>query len=396
MASREQPHQILVLGGGYAGMTAALTAARRTRRHGGWVTLVNPSRRFVERLRMHQLASGQKLADHQIPDILAGTGIKFVTGTATAIDPVAQRVSVERAGGEVSLSYDTLVYALGSMTDTSVVAGADNHAFTFTTADGAIGFAAKLVALPAGSTVAVCGGGLTGIEAATEIAETNPHLRVVLLTRDEPGSMMGDRARAYLDRALRRLNIAVRSHVDITKVLPDAVELASGELVPSALRLWVAGVKVNPLAAAAGVTVDEQGRVVTDSSLRSISHPSVYAIGDAAAIRQPYGVIHGTCQSGIPSGAYLAEAVNRQLRGRQPKPFRFGYIHQPLSLGRRDAVIQFTHADDTPRRWLLTGRAAIAYKAFVTSSPLLTYRLAKRMPVPSRLLASKGGRRTSD
>jgi NADH dehydrogenase len=61
MASGTQPHEVLVLGGGYAGMTAALTTARRIRRRGGRVVLVNPLPRFVERLRMHQLAAGQRL-----------------------------------------------------------------------------------------------------------------------------------------------------------------------------------------------------------------------------------------------------------------------------------------------------------------------------------------------
>ncbi|MFD0782973.1 FAD-dependent oxidoreductase, partial [Micromonospora azadirachtae] len=150
---------------------------------------------------------------------------------------------------------------------------------------------------------------------------------------------------------------------------------------------------VAPLAAEAGIATDARGRVITDPTLRSVSHPSVHAIGDAAAIRQSYGVIHGTCQSGIPSGAYIAEAISRRLRGRRPKGFRFGYLHQPVSLGRRDGVIQFTYPDDTPRRWLLTGRPAVLYKEAVTSSPLATFRLARRVPVPSRILAGRGGRR---
>lgn len=386
-------HDIVVLGGGYTGVTAALTTARRTRRHGGRVVLVNPSPRFVERLRMHQLAAGQRLSEHTIPTILGGSGVEFVCGAATSIDAEMRRVSVDTARSTRSLRYDTLVYAIGSRTETLAVPGADQHAYTFSTADEAARFAAEITALPRDATVAVCGGGLTGIEAATELAETNPGLRVVLVSRDEPGSMMGPKARAHLNRALRRLGIQVRSAVDIAKVLPDAVELADGELIPCDARLWTAGVTVAPLATEAGIATDERGRVITDPTLRSVSHPSVHAIGDAAAIRQSYGVVHGTCQSGIPSGAYIAEALGRRLSGKRPKEFRFGYLHQPVSLGRRDAVIQFTYPDDTPRRWLLTGRPAVLYKEAVTSSPLTTFRLARRMPVPSRFLAGRGGRR---
>jgi NADH:ubiquinone reductase (H+-translocating) len=93
-----------------------------------------------------------------------------------------------------------------------------------------------------------------------------------------------------------------------------------------------------------------------------VSHPDIHAIGDAAAIQMAWGQIHGTCQSGIPAGQYTADTISRLLRGKPVKPFRYGYFHQPVSLGRRDAVIQFTHADDTPRRLYLKGRAAIFYK----------------------------------
>ncbi|SNY23687.1 FAD-dependent oxidoreductase [Paractinoplanes atraurantiacus] len=92
--------------------------------------------------------------------------------------------------------------------------------------------------------------------------------------------------------------------------------------------------QASPLAAQAGFTVDDRGRIVTDESLRSISHPHVYAVGDAAHIRQRYGVMHGTCQGGMPTGVHAAMSIARELDGKQPKRFRFGYFHMPVSLGR--------------------------------------------------------------
>jgi NADH:quinone reductase (non-electrogenic) len=391
MSHHTNQHRIVVLGGGYTGMMSAIRMANRTRGDGGQVTVVNPSARFTERLRMHQIATGQQLADVSIPDLLAGTGAEFVEGRATRIDPVAREVRVDTVDGERVLEYDTLVYAIGSATATTTVSGVDAHAYTLNNPSEAARLAARLAEIP-GGTVAVAGGGLTGIEAATEIAESHPGVRVILLTRNAPGSMMSDRARGYLNRALERLGIEVRAGVEVTKVMPDAVELASGELVPVDACLWTTGFVARPLAAEAGYQVDQYGRIVVDSTLRSVSHPSTYAIGDAAAIRQAWGTIHGTCQSGIPSGAYAADAIARRLRGRKVKPFRFGYIHQPVSLGRRDAVIQFTRADDTPRRWFLRGRLAVLYKQFVTSSPPLTYRISKRLNVPAAALAARGGR----
>ncbi|RSO06259.1 FAD-dependent oxidoreductase, partial [Streptomyces sp. WAC 06725] len=134
-------HRIVVLGAGYTGLFSAIRLAHRTRRTGVKITLVNPSSRFVERLRMHQIAAGQELADHRIPDLLAGTGVTFVQGAATAIDPEVRQITVD---GAETLGYDTLVYALGSSTDTGKVPGADTHAFTLNTPETAGRFATRL------------------------------------------------------------------------------------------------------------------------------------------------------------------------------------------------------------------------------------------------------------
>lgn len=386
-----QQTRIVVIGAGYTGMLAALGAARRAkgRVH---VTLINPWERFTERLRMHQIATGQQLAEHRIPDLLTGTGIDFVQGWATGVDTAARTVGVSTADGPVTVDYDTLVYAIGSTTDTAGVAGANAHAYTLNSPKSAQRMAEHLKAADQG-TFLVCGGGLTGIEAAAEIAESYPNVKVTLLSRGEPGAMMGAKARVYLMASLDRLGVTVRAGVEVAKVLPGGVELAGGEFVPGGGTLWTTGVRVAPLAAKAGIVTDETGRIVTDATLRSVSHPEIYAVGDAAAIRQAYGVIHGTCQSGMPTAAHVAENVARQVRGKGLKPFRFGYIHQPVSLGRKDAVIQFTYADDTPRRWMLTGRAAVLYKETVSGSPIKTYGMAKRFAIPARMLGTTGGRR---
>ncbi|MFI6366985.1 NAD(P)/FAD-dependent oxidoreductase [Nocardia sp. NPDC050630] len=383
-------HRIVVIGAGYTGMLAAIRLARRTRKLDVEITLVNPSARFTERLRMHQIATGQELADHQIPEILAGTGVEFVQGWATSIDPEAQRVYVDGTG---TLRYDELIYALGSSTDTSIVPGAADHAWTLNDPRTAHRFSEHLAVVAAnGGTVAVCGGGLTGIEAATEIAESYPGLRVTLISSTEPGAMMGDKARAYLNKTLDRLGIVREVGRAVTKVLPDAVELSGGELVSADLTLWTTGVRVSPLAAQAGIETDARGLIVVDPTLRSVSHPNIHAIGDAAAVRQAWGQIHGTCQSGMPTAAYAADSIARQLQGKKVEPFRFGYFHQPVSLGRKDAVIQFTKADDTPGRFYLTGRAAVLYKESVSSSPLPSFELSKKMTVSVQL--SKGGKAT--
>lgn len=381
-------HRVVVLGAGYTGMLCAIRLAHRTRRDSVRITVVNPSVWFTERLRLHQIAAGQELPGHRVPDLLAGTGVAFRQGRATAIHPDRHTVEIDHAD---VLGYDTLVYALGATTDTAAVPGADRHAHTLDSRGAAMVFAARLDEMEAdGGAVTVCGGGPTGVEAAAEVAECHPGLRVTLVTNGLPGADLGAKARAHLDAALDRLGVTVRTGSPVATVRPDAVELLGGEVVASDACLWTAGVVAAPLAADSGIAVDDRGRLVVDSTLRSVSHPDVHAVGDAAAVRQPWGQLHGTCQSGMPTAAHTADEIARALRGEEPEPFRFGYFHQSLSLGRRDAVTQFTQADGTPRRACFTGRAAAVYKDTVVGSPLWVYRLSRRMNVSVTL--SKGGR----
>ncbi|WP_033328380.1 NAD(P)/FAD-dependent oxidoreductase [Streptomyces yerevanensis] len=389
-AGRATTHRVLILGAGYAGMSAAIQlAARVERREDVQVTLVNAQDRFTERLRLHMTATGQQLAELNIPELLQGTGAQFVRGWVTAVDADAKTVRID---DDRVLHYDTLVYGLGSVADTAAVPGVEDHAYTLNSAQDAEVLADRLARLGSG-TVVIAGSGLTGVEAAAEIAERHPELNVVLLGRAEPGAALTPKAKAYLQSALDRLGVAVRSEVEVVKVLPGSVELAGGESVAADAVLWTSGTRVSPLAAAAGLAVDERGRIVTDTALRSVSHPDVYAVGDAAAIRQGYGVMHGTCQGGMPAGVHAAVSIVRTLKGKQPKPFRFGYYHTPVSLGRHDAVVQFTRPDDSPRKIHLTGRRAAWYKETVSAAPWPTFGRMKKMPA-SGAFWPRGGRFT--
>ncbi|PJN08563.1 FAD-dependent oxidoreductase [Streptomyces sp. CB01635] len=383
-------HHVVILGAGYAGMSAAIQLAARVKgREDVQVTVVNAQERFTERMRLHLTATGQRLAELRIPALLEGTEARFVRGWVTAVDADAKTVRID---DDRVLPYDTLVYGLGGVADTSTVPGVEDHAYTLSSAQDAELLAVRLGRLGSG-TVVVAGSGLTGVESAAEIAERHPELDVVLLGRAEPGATMNPKAKAYVQAALDRLGVRVRAGAEVVKVLSDTVELAGGESIAADVVLWTSGTRVSPLAAAAGLAVDERGRIVTDAALRSVSHPDVYAVGDAAAIRQGYGVMHGTCQGGMPTGVHAALSIECVLKGKQPKPFRFGYYHTPVSLGRGDAVVQFTHPDDSPRRICLTGRMAVRYKEMVTASPWPTYGRMKKMPA-SGAFWPRGGRST--
>lgn len=220
-----------------------------------------------------------------------------------------------------------------------------------------------------GGAFVVCGGGLTGIEVAAELAESYPSLTVTLISRRAPGDWLSPRAQRYLASAFDRLGIRVRSEVRAVEVREDAVVLADGALLPFDGCLWAGGFTVPTLARETGIAVDPAGRVVVDNTLRSVSHPDVYAIGDAAAVSGPWGnCLAMGCRSGGFTGPHVADVIADKLAGRTPRPFAFRYFNECISLGRKDGLIQFLHADQTPHKAILTGRLAARYKEIVLTS----------------------------
>jgi NADH dehydrogenase FAD-containing subunit len=134
------------------------------------------------------------------------------------------------------------------------------------------------------------------------------------------------------------------------------------------------------IAEAAGLALTD-GRIAVGPALRSVSHPGIYAAGDSAASASPAaGRLRMACATSLPTGAYAAGAVLADLRGEEPAPLGFQFSPQRISLGRRDGLVQLVHADDSPRRKIITGRAAAAAKEQVVRSTVRALRLAVRHP----------------
>ena len=352
--------RIVVLGAGYSGQVAARRAARAPEVS---VTLVNDRDTFVERVRLHQLAAGEELRERPLRPMLADTGIRLVVDRVTAVDP--DDTSVVLAGGD-AVPYDTLIYALGSRVDLGSVPGVAEHAHTVAIAEEAARLRDRV---RAGGVLTVVGGGLTGLEAATELAERHPSLKVRLVTAGELGAALSEKGRRHLRRVFGRLGIESRDGVRVSEVRADGVVLSDGEHIPSDIVVWTTGFTVPALAAEAGFAVDEHGRLLVDETARSTSHPDVYAVGDAAAMHMRGGQeLRMACATGLPVAQQAVRAVLARRAGRDPKPFRFRYVNQCISLGRRDGLIQFVNRFDEPREAILTGRLAALYKEAVVRS----------------------------
>ncbi|MFF4695144.1 NAD(P)/FAD-dependent oxidoreductase [Streptomyces chattanoogensis] len=364
-------HHLVVLGAGYAGLAAAKGAARTLRRGDVRITLVNAVGHFVERVRLHQLAAGQQLTDLPLSTLLAGTGIELVVARVTAIDAAARTVRLDSA--PYSLAYDTLVYALGSAAATAAVPGAAAHASAVATYEDAVRLRERT--RDAQGSLVVAGAGLTGIEAATELAEAHPGLTVQLVTDGELGAGLSERGRRYLRAALDRHGVALREHTRVSEVAAHGLVLADGGEIPADAVVWTAGFRVPGLAREAGFAVDARGLLAVDPTLRSLSHPEVFGAGDAVAAYGPDGAASRmSCQTGLPMGAYVAGSVAASLTGRTPKPLRLRYVWQNISLGRRDGLTQFTRADDSPVAAVLTGRASARFKEAITRGTVFALR----------------------
>ncbi|WP_285572520.1 NAD(P)/FAD-dependent oxidoreductase [Actinoallomurus iriomotensis] len=307
-------HRIVVLGAGDAGAYVAGTLARRLSPADTEITVVNAVPDFVQRLRLHQLAAGREIEAPKLADVFAGTGIRLRVARVTAVDAERQVVAVAGIDGDGEHGCDTLLYALGSHGADRGVPGVLEHAFDVSARPSALRLRERLDSLGRrgeGGSVVVVGDGLTGIETATELAESRPDVSVTLVARGEPGARLSAGGRGHLRQACDRLSITVLEHASVEAVEATRVLCADGTALASDATVWTAGFAVDPIAAAGGLEVTENGQIVVDRTMRSVSHPSVYAIGDNG---RPLPM---SCASAGHTGRQAIEAIVGRLTGRK-------------------------------------------------------------------------------
>jgi NADH:ubiquinone reductase (H+-translocating) len=384
-------HKIVVLGAGYAGANAAGRLAKRLHPADTEITIVNADPEFVERVRLHQLATGQDLKPRALVDVFAGTGVRVRQARVTGVDAERKIVDIVDSDGLGEIAYDTLVYALGSTAAHHGVPGVAEHAHFVAGKDSALRLRDRLAGLASGETVLVVGGGLTGIEAATEIAETRPDLEVAVAARGGLGDWLSEKAKAYLREAFDRLGIALHEHTDIAGVGPAGATTADGRVIPAMVTLWTTGFAVHPIAAATTLQVSATGQIVVDDTMRSVSHPDVYAVGDAALAPGVTGApLRMSCASGVPTAHQAADAIAARLTGGQIPQNKIGYNGQCISLGRHDAILQWVTPDDQAKPSAVTGRMAVRLKetickvaAWSVSHPTYMLPTRRRHTIPT-------------
>jgi NADH dehydrogenase len=377
-----QRTHIVVIGGGYAGTLAANRL--RLRADIADITLVNPRPVFVERIRLHQLAAGTGAAAVDYGTLL-GNGIRLVVDGAERIDAAAR--TVELTSGAV-LDYDYLIYAVGSTgAIPASVPGAADFAYPVAEFEHAELLRDALGELHPDAPVTVVGAGLTGIETASELAEQGR--RVTLVCGGALGPSLSKPGRRSVAKSLRRLGVDVLETSAVTEVRSDAVVLADGAVLPSAVTVWTAGFGVPDLAARSGLHADALGRLLTDETLTSVDDPRIVAAGDAAA---PSGhPLRMSCQAAIPLGAQAANTVLSGIAGTPAAAINQAFTGQCVSVGRSYATVQFARPDDTPLNVFIGGRVAASIKEAVCRATVWGIRREAAKPGWYRWL--KGGKR---
>lgn len=347
--------EILILGAGYAGLACALRLANRARGRAS-ITLVNASESFVDRIRLHQVMAGQSMPTLELRTMLRGSDVRLRVGRVMAIDPEGSvLVDDER------IRFDRLVIALGSRTNADAIPGVDEYAYTLD-AGSMEGLARDLPGLAAsGGHLAVVGGGLSGIEAAAELAESHPKLRVTLLTGGAIGEGFSEAGRRHLLHGLTRLGVAVEEKTTVHAIADNGLELEDRALSADAV-VFAGGFVAPALLQRSGLPMSARGQVLVDGMLRAIGHPNIHVVGDAAVMdAPPYPMAMG-CKTAVPMGIHAAESLARVMDGREAEPFDYADTVICISLGRRDALVQPMKTSGKPTRWILRGRLGALVK----------------------------------
>jgi len=351
---------ILVVGGGFAGLMAAVGAARELDALGigggeAKVSLINREPFTFIRPRHYE----RDLREVRVPldDVLRPAGVELIEGEVDAVDAGRQRVGLRTTGSGRTLEYDRLVLAAGSRLYEPDIPGLREFSFNVDSYDASVRLnehVAALPVIPAGPgqyTVLVLGAGLTGIETACEMPAKlrdtaararldSAPLRTILADHAQHiGSNMGDSARPVIEQALDSLGIERRTGASVKSVDAHGVTLESGEHIDADTVVWTAGMRANPLTEQFAVQRDRFGRLPVDEYLRVIGISNVFAAGDVAAV-QIDGVHTSvmSCQHARPMGRFAGYNVVRDLVGKPMLPLQVGKYVTCLDLGAWGAV----------------------------------------------------------
>jgi NADH dehydrogenase len=370
--------RIVVLGAGFAGLWAAIGAARKRDEIGAAgadieIHLVDRNPYHNIRVRNYEVDLSEVALP--LPQLLDPIGVSHGIGEVEAIDPALREISLVTSRGDETLAYDRLVLALGSEVMRPAIPGLVEHAFDVDTYPAALRLEDHLVSLgrsapaPGRSTVVVVGAGFTGIEVAAEMPERLARAgitgsrRIILVDSNAAvGASIGAHARPVIERALASLEVEMRLGMRVASVETAGMRLSSGEFIPTQTVIWCAGMRASPLAASFPNARDRLGRLLVDPFMRVADVGGVFAAGDVAS-----SVVDGlhptvmSCQFARPMGRFAGHNVVADLAGLPMLPLRIDWYVTVLDLGGWGAL----YTEGWDREVRTTGATAKATKEII-------------------------------
>lgn len=369
MTIQQRETNILILGGGFAGMYAALELEKSIRRDPSVkVTLVNRDNFFLFTPMLHEVAA----SDLDLTAIVSPIHqllkrVSFFCGDVDQIDLEQRQVTVSHGAGRHAhtLSYDQLVIATGSVTNYNGLPGVEVGSYTMRSLDDATQLRNHVIAMLEEAnfdcardhrasllTFVVAGGGFAGVETVTAMNDfvsqairyyPNLSIEDVRMVLVHSGKVilpeLDGKLGQFTEKKIAQAGIEVRTSTRVASYNHKQVALNDGTLIPAETLVWTAGTSPNPLVAALPCEKN-RGRIVVDSCLRVPSHPGVWAVGDCAfAINEETGAAHPpTAQHASREGRQLGRNILATLQGRPARPFRFNTLGQLATIGRRNGV----------------------------------------------------------
>ena len=365
------PANVVILGGGYAGLPAARRLEKLLPPQAAKVTVVSDVNFMLYTPLLPGAASGSLEPRHVVVPLREELDrTEFRLGHVTGLDTQARKVTVQRGDGRADeLPYDHLVVALGSTSRTLPIPGLGEYGVGFKTLSEAIALRNRVVSAleraevsedpverRALLTFVFVGAGYAGLEGiaelqdfAADVVERYPRCRleglrfVLVEARDRVMPEISASLAEFAASELRRRGIEICTNTTLDEVGPDWIRLSGHEdRMPCATLCWTAGVKPVPIVAELGLPL-ERGRIKTDRCCRVPGCDGVWAIGDAAAVpdpARPGEPCPPTAQHAMRQGRLVAKNIARGLASRKPKPFTYKTLGVFVDMGRYQAVAE--------------------------------------------------------
>ena len=369
-------HHVVIVGGGAGGLELATQLGHKLgRKNKAHITLVDRSRTHIWKPLLHEIAAGSMDVERHALEYQAQGywhGFKYRYGEMIGLDRSNKRVhlaeTVDEDGRQITpdrwLPYDTLVVAAGSVSNAFGTPGVYQNAIMLDTPEQAERFNRRLLnacvranaqpgpVRPGQLHVAIVGAGATGTELSAELHSSlrglvafgldkiNPEKDIKITLIEATSRILGalpERMSNSVTEVLRRLEVDIRTSARVTEVTPEGVKLASGEMIPSELVVWAAGVKgPDVLAKLDGLETSKNNMLVVRPSLQTTIDDNVFAIGDCAYLIPPGEKmpLPPRAQTAHQQSSHLVKQLQRRIAGSTDlAPFKYTDFGSLVSLG---------------------------------------------------------------